>query len=88
MPKHKDLIQDFGPLAVDAFTCFWVGENNWWCPPIHLVPRVLRHVQYTRANGTFIFPYGFHPPMALTISQWFYASIDVEGMIELPISDP
>ena len=30
--------------AIDAFTVNWANENNWLCPPIHLVCRVLRHV--------------------------------------------
>lgn len=31
--------------AVDAFTVDWGGENNYFCPPIHLVPRVLFHAE-------------------------------------------
>ena len=34
-----------GTEAVDAFTEHWGGENNWWCPPLCLVPRVLRHAR-------------------------------------------
>ena len=30
-----------GSEAVDAFTVDWCNENNWWCPPPMLVPRVL-----------------------------------------------
>ena len=28
---------DPGAEAVDAFTCDWANENNWWCPPLYLV---------------------------------------------------
>ena len=31
-----------GSEAVDAFTVDWSKENNWWCPPLMLVPRVLQ----------------------------------------------
>ena len=42
--------------AVDAFTCNWQGEVNWWCPPLNLVPRVIQHARKTRAQGTLIVP--------------------------------
>ena len=29
----------------EAFTVNWEGEINWWCPPIGLIPRVLRHAE-------------------------------------------
>lgn len=47
-----------GSEAVDAFTCNWEEGNNWWCPPVYLVPRAIGHVQNTIANGT------------LVVSQW------------------
>jgi len=34
-----------GAEEVDTFTCSWVEDNNWWVPPVHLVPRVIRHAQ-------------------------------------------
>ena len=27
--------------AVDVFIVNWMGENNWWCPPVSLIPRLL-----------------------------------------------
>ena len=45
-----------GTEAVDAFTVHWGGENNWWCPPLCLVPRVLRHARACAAQGTLIVP--------------------------------
>ena len=45
-----------GSEAVDAFTADWSGENNWWCPPIGLIPRVIRHAQACSAYGTLIVP--------------------------------
>ena len=32
------------------------------CPPLYLVPRVLRHAQNTKAQGTLIIPNGFSSP--------------------------
>ena len=45
-----------GSEAVDTFTCDWSEENNWWCPPVYLIPRVIRHAQLTKARGTLIVP--------------------------------
>ena len=42
--------------AVDTFTCDWGGENNWWCPPLYLIPRLFRHAEGTRAQGTLVIP--------------------------------
>ena len=27
-----------GSEAIDTFTCNWGNENNWWCPPMFLIP--------------------------------------------------
>lgn len=32
-----------GSEAIDCFTVNWAGENNWWCPPIWIVVRLIRH---------------------------------------------
>ena len=45
-----------GSEAVDAFTVNWSVEINWWCPPIALIPRVIRHAQVCEAKGTLIVP--------------------------------
>jgi len=33
-----------GTSGVDAFSFTWAGQNNWLCPPITLVLRVLEKV--------------------------------------------
>ena len=38
-----------GTEAVYTFTCDWGGENSWWCPPLYLIPRLIRHAEGTRA---------------------------------------
>jgi len=45
-----------GLEAVDAFTCNWGGEINWWCPPPYLVPHLIGHARETRAVGTLVVP--------------------------------
>ncbi len=45
-----------GCSAVDTFTCSWADENNWWCPPPYLIPRLLKHAAVCAASGTLIIP--------------------------------
>ena len=45
-----------GTDAVDAFTCNWAEDNNWWFPPVYLIPRVVRYAQRSGASGTLIAP--------------------------------
>ena len=56
LPRFNSQYWSPSSEAMDAFTCDWAGENNWWCPPIYLVPRVIHHAQKTRAEGTMIVP--------------------------------
>ena len=45
-----------GTDAIDAFTCNWAEDNNWWFPPVYLIPRVVRYAQRSGASGTLIAP--------------------------------
>ena len=45
-----------GTAGVDAFSQFWGGENNYLVPPVHLVPKVLKHMQYSQAKGVLVVP--------------------------------
>ena len=47
-----------GTEAVHAFACDWSNDNNWWWPPLYLIPRLIRHAEVAKARGT------------LVISQW------------------
>ena len=51
-----------GSEAVDAFTCSWADENNWWFPPVYLIPRVIRHAQKSKAKGTLVVPQWLSSP--------------------------
>ena len=55
------------------------GENNWWCLPIGLIPRVLRHAQVCRAHGTM----GFWPLMC-PFNTGYFAQF-VRDARELPM---
>ena len=77
-----------GSEAVDAFTVNWRGENNWWCPPITLIPRVIGHAHVCRAVGTLVVPCWLSAPFwpLLHPSEEGYASF-VTGVAELPLSE-
>ena len=45
-----------GSEATDAFTCNWGDENNWLCPPVYLVPRVIQHAKKCGAKATLLVP--------------------------------
>ena len=46
-----------GTQAVDCFTQDWSHDNNWLCPPVRLVLRVIAHAERQRASGTLIVPF-------------------------------
>ena len=52
---------------------------------MHLVPRVIRHAQNTKANGTLIIPQWLSSPFWPLLFPNGLTSADfVEGVIELP----
>ena len=56
LPRFNSWFWNPGTEAVDAFTCDWLDEMNWLCPPPYLIPRTIRHAQHTQASGTLIVP--------------------------------
>ena len=42
--------------AVYALAQDWRGENNWLCPPTHLILKTIRHLHACRASETLIIP--------------------------------
>ena len=56
VPRFNSWCWNPGSEAVDAFTVDWAGENNWLCPPIGLLPRVIPHAQSCRAKGSMVVP--------------------------------
>ena len=56
LPRFNSRFWNPGTEAVDAFTCDWGGENNWLCPPVFLIPRIIGHARLCCAVGTLIAP--------------------------------
>ena len=74
-----------GSEAIDTFTCIWNGENNWWFPPVCLVPRVIRHAQNSEAVRTLIvFQWLSAPFWPLLFPNGWDPADYVVGWIELP----
>ena len=75
-----------GTEAIDAFTSHWGGENNWWCPPVVHVPRVIRHAQACGAVGTLVVPCWLSAPFwpILCPDGKFFDDFIV-GVVELPM---
>ena len=40
--------------AIDAFLVAWSGKNNWLFPSPYLVPKVPRHLEFSKVDGTLI----------------------------------
>ena len=57
LPRFNSRFWVVGTEAVDAFTVNWQGDNNWLCPPVYLIPRVLRHAQKCACVGTLVVPF-------------------------------
>ena len=43
---------------MNAFNVDWGKENNWVCPPISLIPRIIRHAQVCTARARVAEPVG------------------------------
>jgi len=77
-----------GAEAVDAFTCSWAADNNWWVPPVHLVPRIIRHAQNNKSQGTLMIPKWLSSPFWLLLFPDGSGPAEfVAVWIELPLYD-
>ena len=77
-----------GTEGVDTFTCNWNGENNWWCPPVHLIPRLLKHAEATKAEGTLVMPQWISAPFwPLLFPDGQQVAGFVKQIVELPNRD-
>ena len=57
LPKFNSRYCNPGAEAIDAFTCDWSSEIKWCCPPVFLIPRVLRHAQNCQCKGILVVPH-------------------------------
>ena len=75
LPRFNSRYWNPGSESIDAFICDWEHENNYLCPPIPLIPRVLRHAENCLAQGTLVLPVwssaSFWPLLLLDSGQGF-----------------
>ena len=45
-----------GCEAVDAFTQNWKNDNNYLVPPVQLIPRTIKHLEFCKGKGFLIVP--------------------------------
>ena len=77
-----------GSEAVDTFNTDWCGENNLWCPPVTLVPKVIRHAEVFSAVETLVVPeWPLAPFWPLLHPSAHEFACFVVYMQELPLSD-
>ena len=70
---------------MDTFTRSWDFDNNWVCPPPHLVPRTLRHMRSCCAQGTLIVPLWRSAPFwPLLTTDGSHLAHFVEDWVDLP----
>lgn len=56
LPRFNSRFWNPGYEGIDAFVMNWAGENNYACPPICLILRVLLHMRNCKASGSLIVP--------------------------------
>ena len=88
LPRFNSRYACIDSEAVDAFTVHWGGENNWWCPPPYLIPRVLKHAEVCKAKGTLVVPaWESGPFWPLICPNGHDFAKFVEAFVSLPLLD-
>ena len=62
LPRFNSRFWNPGSEDIDTFVVDWKGENNYVCPPISLIPRVIIHMSNCCACGTLIVPLWLSAP--------------------------
>ena len=84
-PHIIDRVADIQLEAVDTFTCDWSNENNWWCPPLHPVLRLIKHAEATKASGTLVIPQWLSAPFwPMLFPNGSHTAACVQQIIVLP----
>ena len=78
-----------GLEAVDAFTLEWSRENNWSCPPVNQIIKVVTHLRQCQAVGTLIVPLWPSAPFwqFLVPKIGYYMSGVVDSLILQSLAD-
>ena len=93
LPRFNSRFMDSGSEAVDAFTVNWERENNYFCPPIYLVPRLLFHARCCKCVGTLVVPewpsaafwpllWDLHGCLEKFVKEYFYLPLEPGLFVE------
>ena len=52
LPRFNSRFSNLGAEGIDAFVMDWAGENNYVCPLVCLILRVLLHMHNYEASGS------------------------------------
>ena len=80
VPHYCSRFPNPGAESIDAFTTTFAGENNWLFPPPFLVPKVIKHLKFSEADGTLIVPHWESAP-------WWPLLIQKKGVFKSFIID-
>ena len=87
LPRFNSRFGNPGTEAVDAFTTNWSGENNWLCPPIVLIPRVIANVKGCACKVTLITLAWQSAPYWLLLcpNGYEFVTFVKEGVVSIPL---
>ena len=63
VPRYCSRFPKPGAESINAFTTTWLGENNWLFPPPFFVPKVIKDLKFSEADGTLIVPHWESAPL-------------------------
>ena len=56
LSRYNSKFASPGSCGVDARAQDWSSENNWMCPPVHLIVAAIRNLEAYHSRGTLIIP--------------------------------
>ena len=57
---------------LDVFSVRCSGEINWLFPPLYLIPKVLRYLQWSLVDGTLVVPWW---PLLILLDNRFRSEV-------------
>ena len=94
-PHHNNQVKKFnsrffspGCAGVDALAQGWGFDNNWLCPPVHLIASSIRHLRNHKGVGTIVVPEwpsaSFWPLLHDTPSKFAPFIVFIRDVVVLP----
>ena len=87
LPRYCSKWWNPGCTAVDAFTLSWEGENVWLTPPVHLIAKTWKMLEYFQCHGTIVLPKWVSAPWWPLINNGCTWHNIVKDVVELPLKE-